>query len=70
MEIKVGDYVRTPRFLNVRIENVFSSEEDMRKAGYTEPTHFVDPDYVVRGKSIGINRMVFAAAKKSDTKIE
>lgn len=38
MKIKVGDYVRTPRFLEVRINEVFESEKEMRQAGYTEPT--------------------------------
>lgn len=64
MKIKVGDYVRTPRFLNVRIESVLLTEADLFEAGYTEPTHFDAPDYVVRGKSIGLNQMVFAAAHK------
>lgn len=64
--IKVGDSVRTPRFLNVKIEQVFTSERAMRESGFTETTHFDDPDcpYRVNGKSIGLNHMVFAAAPK------
>lgn len=66
-EIKVGDTILTPRFLNVTIEEVFETERELREAGYTETTHFEDPDrpYRVNGKHIGPNRMQFAAAKKS-----
>lgn len=69
--IHVGDYIRTPRFLSVKIEAVFDCEDAMRAAGYTEPTHFQDDDYVVLGKSLGFNRMSFAAAFKrmDDTKL-
>lgn len=62
--IHVGDYIRTPRFLGVRIEAVFDCEDTMRAAGYTEPTHYQDDDYVVLGKSVGLNHMSFAAAFK------
>lgn len=62
--IHVGDYIHTPRFLRVAIEAVFDSEEAMRAAGYTEPTHFRDDDYVVLGKSIDAYHMTFAAAFK------
>ena len=64
MKVKVGDYVQTPRFCGVRIENVYLTDEDLRANGYTEPTHLYDPDIIVRGKSVGVNRMVFAAAHK------
>ena len=64
MRIKVGDYVRTPRFCTVRVEQIFTTKEDMYAAGYREPTHFMDPNYVICGKSIGLNQMVFAAAHK------
>lgn len=69
--IHVGDYIRTPRFLSVQIEAVFDCEDAMRAAGYTEPTHFQDGDYLVMGKSIGLNRMCFAAAfkRKNDAKL-
>lgn len=36
--MKKGDYVRTPRFLNVKVEKTFRSEENAQKAGFTEPT--------------------------------
>lgn len=63
--MKPGDYVRTPRFLNVRIEEVFDNMEEARDAGYTETTHYRDdPNYGILGKSIGLNRMKFAAFRK------
>lgn len=63
-EIKAGDYVRTPRFSTVRIHKVFESEEEMYQAGYTETTHYVNDDWEICGKSIGVNRMRFAACRK------
>lgn len=64
MKIQKGDYVHTPRFLNVKVQEVFSSAEDLKRAGYTEPTHFNDKDFEVLGKSLGENRMEFAAGRK------
>lgn len=58
-----GDYIYTPRFCNVRIEEVFENRDEAIESGYTEPTHYRG-DYDVLGKSIGVNRMVFAAVKK------
>lgn len=62
--IKKGDYVLTPRFCTVKIDKVFQSRENAAKAGYTEPSHYQDYDFGVVGKSIGINRMTFAAYRK------
>lgn len=62
--IKKGDYVRTPRFCTVQIETVFQNEEAAREQGYTEPTHYDDGAFGILGKSIGENRMVFAAFGK------
>jgi hypothetical protein len=57
-----GDLVKTPRFLKVRLEEVFSSEQDALRAGYVEPTHYSDcQGYQVYGKHIGTNLMKFAA---------
>jgi len=64
MEIKVGDYVRTPRFLEVCIKEVFENEKEMRQAGYAEPTHYINDDWKINGKLIDINCMVFAACRK------
>lgn len=65
MKIVAGDYVRTPRFLSVKIKKVYPSVEEMFRDGFTETTHFHDDDYEVCGKSIGLNRMEFAAAQKN-----
>ena len=62
--MKVGDYVYTPRFCMVQIESIFLSEELLKEAGYTEPTYNRDDDYIIRGKSISINHMIFAAAPR------
>lgn len=61
-QIKKGDFVMTPRFLYVRIEEVFNTEEDARNAGFTEPTHYVG-EYSVLGKSHDMYHMSFAAVK-------
>ena len=63
--MKVGDYVFTPRFCMVRIESIFLSEKLLVDAGYTEPTYNRDDDYIIRGKNIGMNHMIFAAAPRS-----
>jgi len=63
--MKKGEYVETPRFLKVKIEKVFRSNERALKEGYTEPTHYRDSEYHIRGKNIGENRMVFAAIKRA-----
>ncbi len=63
--MKAGDMVKTPRFLDCRIEKVFDTAKDARAEGYTEPTHYDnDPDWDVCGKHIGVNRMHFAAIRK------
>ena len=61
MTIKIGDYIRTPRFCTVRISALFATAEMMREAGFTEPTYF-DGAAVICGKSEGENKMIFAAA--------
>lgn len=60
-----GDYIYTPRFCNVRISEVLS-QEAAQDAGFTEPTHYEDGTYKILGKSIGYNRMIFAAVKKQN----
>lgn len=61
--MKKGDYIRTPRFCTVKIEEVFDNTKVARSEGYTEPTHY-EGEYEILGKHTGINRMVFAAAQK------
>ena len=61
-----GNYIYTPRFGNVQIKQVFESETEARKNGYTEPTHYNGEDYEkVLGKSVDVNCMIFAAIKKN-----
>lgn len=67
--MKKGDYVKTPRFLTVKIEKVFRCEANARKAGFTEPTHYRDDKYGILGKSLDLYCMEFAAYKKSGPKM-
>ena len=62
--MKAGDYIITPRFLRVKIEEVFDNKEAANAAGYTEPTHYVDVSYGILGKSLDLYHMEFAAYKK------
>lgn len=62
--MKKGDWVTTPRFLSVRINEVFDSKSLAYENGYREPTHYRDENWGILGKSIDINRMVFAAYRK------
>ncbi len=64
MKIKVGDYVRTPRFLEVRINEVFENEKEMRQADYTEPTNYRNDEWDIGGKALDMYHMKFAACKK------
>lgn len=63
-DLEAGDRVYTPRFCSVILEAVYGTEEELYAAGYTEPTHYQNDRYIIRGKSTGFNRMVFAAAVK------
>ena len=62
--MKKGDYVSTPRFLRVEIQEIFDSESDAVRAGYKEPTHYRSDEYGILGKSIDRFHMEFAAYKK------
>lgn len=63
--MKKGDYVNTPRFLKVKIEEVYNSEAEARNAGFTETTHYWnDPEYGVYGKVLDRFHMEFAGFKK------
>lgn len=61
--MRADDYVRTPRFCNVKIRETFASVKEMRRAGYTEPTYY-QGEYEVLGRSIDMYHMEFAAARK------
>lgn len=62
--MKKGDRVMTPRFSTVKIEEIYETEKELKEAGYTEPTHLQDDNYIVRGKSLDMYHMKFAAAIK------
>lgn len=64
MNISLGDWIDTPRFCKVRIDAIFSDAKEAAQAGYTEPTHFQDSDWMVKGKSIDRYTMKFAAILK------
>lgn len=65
--MRIGDKVFTPRFCTVRIEEIFETGKEARAAGYTEPTYY-EGEYDVRGKSLDMYHMVFAAVKKGSPK--
>ena len=62
--LKKGSRVYTPRFCTVIVKEVFDNELEAKKEGYQEPTFYEDPDYAIRGKSIDMYHMEFAAFKK------
>lgn len=64
--MKKGDYVRTPRFLTVKLEAVYKSYEEAEKNGFTETTHYTmknNDGYDVLGKQLDMYHMEFAAVK-------
>jgi len=61
--MKIGDCVKTPRFLTVRIADILTMDEAAEQ-GYKEPTYYDDPDFNVLGKHSGENKMKFAAVWK------
>lgn len=63
--MKIGDYVETPRFLMVKISEVYESPLAAWEDGYRESAHYNEGLYGVFGKSVGENKMVFAAVKRS-----
>lgn len=62
--MKVGDQVRTPRFLWVTIKEVFENEYEALKVGFDQPTYYEDSEWNVSGKVIDEYHMIFAAFKK------
>ena len=65
MKIYTGMKVATPRFGVVTIAEAFGSVSEAKTHNYTEPTHY-QGDMIILGKSIGINRMVFAAVPNTE----
>jgi hypothetical protein len=62
--MKLGTRISTPRFCTVTISAIFENPEDAVKCGYTEPTHTNIPDWDIKGKSIDMYHMEFAAIRK------
>jgi len=63
--MKKGDRIYTPRFCTVEIKEVYTDKHQAYKDGFKEPTYYdKEPNYEVLGKSIGENRMIFAAVCK------
>jgi hypothetical protein len=63
--MKTGDYVETPRFLKVKIVEVYTDNTKAMEDGFTEPTHYRDEEYHIRGKHTGPNTMIFAAIRRN-----
>ena len=62
--MKVNERIYTPRFCTVTVEKIFESRKEARQEGYTEPTYYNENGFTILGKSIGLNRMVFAGVKE------
>lgn len=62
--MRKGDRVYTPRFCTVEIKEVFENRDAAFNAGYTEPTYYQDAEYDIRGKSLDLYHMTFAAYHK------
>ena len=63
--MKIGDKVKTPRFLTVHIAEVFEDTKEAYRQGFREPTYYDNDGYDVLGKVIDTNRMHFAAVRKT-----
>ncbi len=61
--MKKGTRVYTERFCTVIIDKIFENEDEAKKAGYVEPTYTTVDGYKIKGKSIDIYRMEFAAVR-------
>jgi len=64
VEIKIGDWVKTPRFCKVKISAILANNTQAREFGYTEGTDFQDENWSIKGRIIGENRMEFAAIRQ------
>lgn len=62
--MKKGDWVNTPRFCKVKIENIYKNKQTAYANGFTEPTYYDGVDHDVFGKSLDMYHMIFAAVEK------
>ena len=60
MKPEINEYVKTLRFLDVRISAIFTKAEDARTLGFTEPTYYKG-DFEVLGRQYASDRMDFCA---------
>ena len=65
-KIELGAYVRTERFCTVTIDAIFADNEDAIKCGYTEPTYTKINGWEIKGKSLDMYHMRFAAIRKGE----
>ena len=65
-KMELGAIVSTPRFCTVIISAIFEHAEDAIKCGYVEPTHTNMPDWEIKGKSLDMYHMEFAAIRKGE----
>jgi hypothetical protein len=63
-EIRINEWVNTPRFLKVRIIAIFADSKTAKEMGYTEGTDYQDDSWHIKGRFLGANRMEFAAIMK------
>ena len=62
--LEKGDHLYSPRFCDIAMEEVYSSTEELSRAGYNECTYIKSDNWDVRGKSLDQYHMLFAAAPK------
>lgn len=65
--LEAGDIVETPRFGEVKLDEVFENHEMLHRAGYTWSTGY-EGNCEIAGKPNGKSGMRFAAAKKAPYK--
>lgn len=62
--MELGKKILTPRFCTVTISAIFENPDDAKKCGYIEPTHTDMKGWDIKGKSLDMYHMEFAAIKK------
>ncbi len=62
--MELGTRISTPRFCTVTISAIFENKSDAIKCGYVEPTYAKIDGWDIKGKSVDMYHMEFAAIKK------
>jgi hypothetical protein len=61
-DVRIGESIETPRFLEVTISAIFENAEDCEMAGFRTSTDYKNgANFDIFGKNIGDYRMRFAA---------